>query len=245
MVESGQVLARMRNTDLEVDVTTLVGRKRTTNERILAIQGALLKRAGLPPQERNRLSGELAQLKQMLDGIDRQLELYRRKEEQLIVRSPRSGQVVTWHIGDVLLERPIQRGQVLMSIVDPDGEWHLELEVDESDIRHVVAAREGLTEEERANSEPDDGQGRVKVTFTVHTHPGREFEGHVMEIQKTTEDRGLDGNVVKVRVAVDKDQLPELRSGAGVSARIRCGRHSIGYVWFRDLIETVQRKCIL
>ena len=72
-----------------------------------------------------------------------------------------------------------------------------------------------------------------------------EFEGHVIEIQKTAEDRGLIGNAVKVRVAVNKDQLPELRSGAGASARIHCGRHAIGYVWFRELIETVQRNFVL
>jgi len=242
MVDAGQVLARMRNTDLEVDITTLAGRKRTTIERMFAIQGALLKHADLPPQERNRLSGELAQLKQTVDGIDRQLELYRRKEEQLIVRSPKSGQVVTWHVGDVLLERPVQRGQMLMSIADPDGDWNLELYVHESDIRHVVAAGEERAEEGPASGELGDSQGGVKVTFTLHTHPGRVFEGHVIETQETAEDRGPDGNLVKVRVAVNKDQLPELRSGAGAGARIHCGTHSIGYVWFRDVIEAAQQK---
>ncbi len=241
MVEAGQILARMRNTDLEVEITALEGLKTTIAEQMSAIHGTLLKHAGLPTQERDRRFGERDQLKQTADGIERQLELYRRKEEQLIVRSPRPGQVVTWHVSDLLLERPVQRGQLLMSIVDPDGEWSLELDVDESDIRHVVAAAEKRAEDGLANGELDDGLGGVKVVFTVHTHPGREFEGHVIETQKTAEDRGTDGHVVTVRVAVNKGQLPELRGGASVGARIHCGEHSIGYVWFRDLIETVQQ----
>jgi len=228
IVEADQVLVRMSNNDLELDMTTLVGQKTSTMQRRLAIQSALLKHANLPADERNRLSSELAQLKEKEESIERQLELYRRKQEQLTVRSPRPGQVVTWHVDDILQERPVQRGQVLMSIVDPDGEWFLELDVAESDIRHVIGS-----------SEPGPGS---RVFFTLHTHPGREFEGEVVEIQRTAEMRGPATGIVVVRVAVNEAELPELRSGTTVNARILCGSRSIGYVWFRDLIETVQTE---
>lgn len=230
MVEAGQVLVRMSNSDLELDITTLVGQKASAMQRRLAIQSALLKHANLPDEERNRLSSELTQLKEGEEGIERQLELYRRKREQLTVRSPRSGQVVTWHVDAMLQERPVQKGQVLMSIVDPDGEWFLELDVAESDIRHVIESAEA-------------GAGS-RVFFTLHTHPGREFEGRVVEIQRTAEMRGPAAGVVVVRVSVDEDELPELRCGTTVNARILCGSRSIGYVWFRDLIETVQSEVL-
>lgn len=230
MVEAGQVLVRMNNSDLELDMTTLVGQKTSTMQRRLAIQSALLKHANLPTEERNRLSSELAQLKDKEESIERQLELYRRKQEQLTVRSPRAGQVVTWHVDDMLQERPVQKGQVLVSIVDPDGKWLLELDVAESDIRHVLES-----------SDPSTG---LRVYFTLHTHPGREFEGRVVEIQRTAEMRGPATGVVVVRVDVNEAELPELRSGATVNARIHCGSRSIGYVWFRDLIETVQAEVL-
>lgn len=229
-VEADQVLARMSNSDLELDITTLVGQKTSTLKRRLAIQSALLKHANLPTEERNRLSSDLAQLKENEESIERQLDLYHRKKEQLTVRSPRPGQVVTWHVDDMLQERPVQKGQVLMSIVDPDGEWFLELDVAESDIRHVFES-----------GEPNP---RLKVFFTLHTHPGREFEGQVVEIQRTAESRGPATGVVAVRVAVNEAELPELRSGTTVNARILCGSRSIGYVWFRDLIETVQTEVL-
>ena len=117
-----------------------------------------------------------------------------------------------------------------MSNVDPDGEWFLELDVAESDIRHVI--------------ESDEPSSDLRVSFTLHTHPGREFAGQVVDIQSTAEMRGSGTGVVVVRVAVNEAELPELRSGTTVNARILCSSRSIGYVWFRDLIETVQTEVL-
>ena len=244
MVGAGQELVQMSNNDLELDITTLVGRKTSTTERRLAIQGTLLKHANLPPEERNRLSGELAQLEQSEASIERQLELYRRKQKQLTVRSPRPGQVVTWHVSDALQERPVQKGQILMSIIDPDGDWYVELEVAETEIRHVIAALQRQSEAKSDRDGSGDPNNALKVSFTLHSHPGREFEGHVVEIQKTAEVRGQGEGIVVVRAAVDETELPELRSGTTVNARIHCGSRPIGYIWFRNLIDTVQSEVL-
>ena len=56
--------------------------------------------------------------------------------------------------------------------------------------------------------------------------------------------RGEEGNTVLIKVAVNKDELPQLRPGASVVAKLHCGRESIGYVWFHDLIEFVQAKVL-
>jgi len=48
-----------------------------------------------------------------------------------------------------------------------------------------------------------------------------------------------------VRVAVNKDDIPpESRTGSGVSAKIDCGKRSLGYVWFHDVIEFIQSKIL-
>ena len=65
-----------------------------------------------------------------------------------------------------------------------------------------------------------------------------------MEIHRTAEVRGDQGNAVLIRVAIDKDELPELRSETSVTARIHCGRQPIGFVLFHELIETVQSKVL-
>jgi hypothetical protein len=45
-------------------------------------------------------------------------------------------------------------------------------------------------------------------------------------------------------VAIDRDSLPDLRDGAQVTARVDCGRRSLAFVLFHDLVETVQSKVL-
>jgi hypothetical protein len=47
-----------------------------------------------------------------------------------------------------------------------------------------------------------------------------------------------------VRVEIDKDTLPPLHDQTTVTAKLYCGRTSVGYAWFCDLIETVQTKVL-
>ena len=49
---------------------------------------------------------------------------------------------------------------------------------------------------------------------------------------------------VLLRVAIDKKELPELHSETTVTARVHCGRRSLGFVWFHDLIEAAQSKIL-
>ncbi|MFV1967251.1 MAG: efflux RND transporter periplasmic adaptor subunit [Pirellulaceae bacterium] len=231
LVEPGQILARLSNNRLDVEISNLIGRQRTTRERILSIQRAQLDGRQLGFEEQNRLAGELLELRQVAENLDRELALLRRKEERLIVRSEMRGQVVTWDIGGTLLGRPVQTGQLLMTIVDLRGDWELELRVPERRVGHVSQAaaesREGL-----------------KVTFMLASHPDRQFTGRVVEIHRSAEVQAEQGNTVLMKVAFDKDQLPELRSEISVTASIDCGRRPIGYVLFHELMETVQSKVL-
>ena len=66
------------------------------------------------------------------------------------------------------------------------------------------------------------------------------------DVQKIAEVRGDEGNVVLVRVAINKDDLAadEIRPGATVSAKVDCGWASVGYVWFHDAISFVQSRIL-
>src|SRR5690606_22136273 len=122
MVAPGEVLARMRNTDLEVEIATLLGRQTTLEEQLATAQRALIHQSQLSVEDQNRIAGEILETRQAIESIQRQLALYAHKQEQLVVRSDRAGQVVTWQVRDLLLSRPVQRGQVLMTLVDPAGD---------------------------------------------------------------------------------------------------------------------------
>ena len=234
IVESGAVLAELSSTDIELELASLIGRQTTIQERLAALQRAMLDtRSGsgrLTPSEENRLGGEMLELRQEAENIERELTLVRQKQQQLTIIARERGQVVTWKVEDVLLYRPVQRGQGLLALANPDGPWELELYLPERRLKHVQVGATNV--------------GAPDVTFTLASHLGQTFHGRVVEIEQAAEVRGEEGNTVLVRVAVERSELPPLHDQTTVTAKLHCGRTSLGYAWFCDLIETVQSKVL-
>jgi multidrug efflux pump subunit AcrA (membrane-fusion protein) len=232
LVAPGAVLLRLASTDLDLQLAALLGRQTTNQERLTALSRALLDNKGgaarLAPVDENRLSGEMLELRQEAVNIEHELALVRRKQEQLTILAPVRGQVVTWKVRDLLLQRPVIRGQALLKLADPGGPWELELQLPERRLAHV----------QRSSDKP------LEVSFVLSSHPGQTFRGQVAEIDRVAEFREGEGNTVLVRVAVNKDELPPLHDQTTVTAKLHCGRASLGYAWFCDLIETVESKVL-
>jgi len=234
IVESGAVLAELTSTDLDLELAALIGRQTTNHERLAALERAMLDTKGgaarLSPADENRLAGEQLEYRQEAQNIQRELVLVRDKQQKLTITAPQRGQVVTWKVRDLLLQRPVVRGQGLLTLANPDGPWELELHLPERRLKHLQTAAENVRQK----------GGTPQATFVLSSHPGQTFRGRVVEIEQTAEVRGDEGNTVLVRVAVEKAELPPLHDQTTVTAKINCGRTSLGYAWFCDLIETVQ-----
>lgn len=114
-VKYRQKLAQLRNTDLDVKITDTNGQIATSQERILSINRILLDDK-LPPADRAKLDGERAEVKERLAGLQRQLKLLMEKKDQLTILSPIDGIIASWKPEETLLNRPVQRGQLLLSI---------------------------------------------------------------------------------------------------------------------------------
>ncbi len=235
-VEQDAILAVLKNTDLESEIAGIINQLATVNQQIKSIQRTLLNNPRLSPVEQNQLDGEFLELKQEESHLETQLQLYRQKEEQLTVRSDMAGEVVTWKVEESLMRRPVQTGQVLMRLANPEGDWELELYMPLRRMGHVAEARREL---EAAQS--DDN---LQVTFVLTSHPGMEFTGQVTHIDRVAQVRDEHGNSVLLRVAIDKHDLPELRNGTTVMAKVNCGERPIGYVWFHDLWETIETRVL-
>jgi multidrug efflux pump subunit AcrA (membrane-fusion protein) len=240
-VQAQQPLMQLSSHDLEEELTTLLGEQSTVSEQQSATQRALLDNrnnggARLSTADENRLNAELLELNQRLRNIERELTLFREKQKQLQVLAPTAGHVVTWKVEQLLLHRPVERGQALLSLADPAGPWELELYVPERRLKHLAAARQLPVG--TAQREP------LEVTFTLASHPGQTFVGKVVEVEQTAQVRGEEGNTILVRVQVDKSQLPELHDQVTVTGKLYCGERPLGFVWFVDLLETVQTKVL-
>jgi hypothetical protein len=91
-------------------------------------------------------------------------------------------------------------------------------------------------------TEPEDDH--VRVSYILATEPGTTRYGTVKEIETSAEVRGDEGVTVLIKVAINKEELPDLRPGASVTAKINCGRRSLGYVILDDLISFIQTRII-
>lgn len=230
LVQLGQPLAQMKNSDLELAIDQINGQ--------IAIQEAE-RTSNLQLQNRNDLSQfELVEVNnnitlatKTIEYLRRELEIRLEERRLLTVTSPATGRVVNWNAKQNLMHRPVTRGQNLMTIVNPNTQWLIELEMPERRLGH-------LTEAMRISEQP------LKVTFALLSNPGTEYTGVVLDIDEQLDVHSDEGNTALVRVQFPNEAIdPQLlRAETRVNAKVICGKRSTGFVIFHEMIETVQSK---
>jgi len=235
-VKEGQLLATLRNTDLEVALTDVLGRKASSEEQLVSTRRALLEDKKISADEKTRLAGRAAQLQREIESLEQQRRLYDTKKRDLEVRSPIDGVIVTWQVRDRLMLRPVEKGQSLLSVADKTGPWELEVHMPDDRLGHV----------NRAAAEARTAGRELVVDYILATDPGTRHRGTVKEIHEQAEVRGEQGNTVLVRVTIDpgRHEKEELGAGASVTARIACGKRSLGYVWLHDVLAFIQSQVL-
>ncbi len=229
-VAEGQILTELENKELEGKISETKGQLLATGETLSAAIRSLNNESKL--QEQDRLRGDIGAQRATQQALRAQLDLLKEKQAQLKVRSPINGEVTTWHVRDQLFRRPVQRGQVLLNVADPAGEWELEIRMAENRMGFITDAQNEFGKD-------------LVVEYILATDPGQKHYGKVKEIQKIAEVHGEEGNTVLIRVAMDKEDVKQfLRQGSDVTAKVNCGTASIGYVWLHDVISFVQSKIL-
>lgn len=232
-VQADQELLRLRNSELDLRLHKAVGDLAETGKNIATFQNILVQ-PGLDQDKRTQVGGELEAALKRRESLERQIAILREQEERLTVRAPVTGQVITWDLHRELLGRTVEPGQVLMEIADPTGNWELEVLMPDDRMGHVATAARELAEE-----------GNLSVRYHLATDPGVERQGLVQEMHLSAEVRGEQGNTVLMKVDIDRSTLPEqLRPGATVRARVYCGRRSLGFVLFHDLVAFIQSRVL-
>src|SRR2546423_14803375 len=83
------------------------------------------------------------------------------------------GRVLTWDVGHQLLARPVERGEVLVTVADLAADWQLDLDVPDDQIGHVAAARQTM--------QPD-----LAVRFRLHSQDNPHM-GHIRDVSTTAD----------------------------------------------------------
>jgi len=222
------------------------GRLDSSREQLRSVERSLLDRQ-IPKDEHVRLEGQKKQLQKETASLELQRQLYERKRRDLEVRSPLDGRVVTWQVHDRLYLRPVEKGQVLLTVADKAAGWELELHVPDDRLGHVnraavEAARAGRDLEVEYVLATDPGTRHRGTVKTYEDERGRHFDIH-----EQAEVRGEQGNTALVRVNLaepDRHAVEELSAGASVTARIACGRRPLGYVWFHDVLAFIRTQIL-
>jgi hypothetical protein len=218
---------------LELQQRRVEGERQTAQKRLEALAaGRLGKRFTTDEelQEYRRLTAEEAEVKAELAGLAEQQKILEQQAAQLTVKSPIAGEVLTWDVANLLMARPVARGQSLLTIAEVSGPWVLELQLPDEQAGHVLVAYQAAQAEKQ----------QVPVEYMLATRPGEKLQGHIQAIAQSTEADRDNRPSVRVTIALDDKQLPELRPGATTVAMIDCGQHPLGYVWLHDLIDTVR-----
>jgi multidrug efflux pump subunit AcrA (membrane-fusion protein) len=237
-VGADAVLLTIHSPDLDFELTRIEGEIQTAEKRQTSINTARFK---ADETERRRLTLEEEETKEQLAGLAKQLDELKKQRQALVVTSPLAGQVLTWDVEQTLDDRPVRKGQLLLSIgnVAADAKWELELQVPDDRISYVNDA---------ARDRPivDGKKVPLVVEFVSASAPHTTHQATVRETARRSEGPADGEAVVLVTADIGKQELPpdELRPGAAVVAKVHCGRTSLARSWLLDLIHVIRTEVL-
>jgi multidrug efflux pump subunit AcrA (membrane-fusion protein) len=229
-VERGELLLQLENKELH---QKLEAARNELNEKLKLQRGLKAQLAeavtAATREDAIRLRGKLSQTEIEIEGVTKQIELLKEQEESLAIRSPMSGIVATFQIDQLLSNRPVRRGELLLEVMNDSGDWRLELEVPEKRLGHI------LTAQERFNTQ------NLDVEFRLATAPETTFDAKLESSATRSVVSEKEGTVIEMFASLASQQMPNRRIGAEATAKINCGKRSLGYVLFGDVIEFLRK----
>jgi multidrug efflux pump subunit AcrA (membrane-fusion protein) len=227
-VQAGEPLLKLRNLNLEVQLRQVEGDLNSAMESAAAYSKQLIGSGPpLSPQERTKLEAELASVKVKLDSLERQLALLQEREEHLTVRSPIAGKVISWDVKKALQNRPVETGQVLMTVAAADTEYEVELYMPERKMKHLTNARSKVK---------GNGSGDLEVAFILMSDPGVTHTGTLLRVHGAAEPSEEHGNMVRLHVRPD-DEIQNPWPGATLTADVHCGKAPLLWNWLHEAWE--------
>ncbi len=229
-VIAGQPLVKLKNPEIQIQLTELQGQYSASLAELGTVNGQLASyESRLEPSERNALLGQRSELVVKLQTLKEKLALQEERAAQLIVRAPIAGIVTSWDVQKTLASRPIMTGQILMEIADVSKPFTLELELPEK--------REGHLDDYIKQEEVE----KLEVSYILFSDPDAPLTAELLvkNISKRAEPNEEHGGIIKMHADPNLDELKNLqpRPGTKMVAKVYCGRASSGFVFFHEVYE--------
>lgn len=229
-VQAGDLLLRLENPELDFKILEVQGMIESTKlqREILIERESSLLMANQPRGSEARLNN-LDLLQSQLRNFEDQLKLLQEKRSLLDIKSPITGTVITPQPKRRLTNLPVSANLAVLEIVDYQSPWELDVKIPQHKIGYVAQA---------IKNQPDQP---LKVEFRLGTDPNLVLEGILLRVSDRAVPSQSGGTEYRAWVQADAEQFAklkdELRTGAGVTAKIHCGKRSLGFVWFYQIID--------
>ena len=230
-VTVGTPLIRLRNIELDKEIT-LTQRQLDTLESELARVRFGLSQGNSDERRGDSSMDDAAQEELLTKQMASQRELMKlleQKKEMLDVTAPLVGSVIT-RDPQRLRGNYLQPSQKILTISKLDGPWELEVKVPQHKIGYIDYAS--------SEAEKDDQDARLPVTCTVAFNPNASLDGELVRISDRTfpDDQGVPHYRGVVRV-LSMHKLEKPRPGGGVTAKVNCGKCSLGFYCFYQVYD--------
>ncbi|MCG6157861.1 efflux RND transporter periplasmic adaptor subunit [Rubinisphaera margarita] len=226
-VASGEVVLRITSPELQRRVSEVEGEIATVSEQIRSLRNT---RSGLERTSNEERTVDLdvgirlAELTARLAGFQAEKQLLNSRLESLEVRSPIEGEVLTWDASRILKDRPVERGQLLLTVGDPEGSWEGIVHIRDVDLQF---ARQNLAEE-----------GSVHLSAAANAQ--LKWTGQSVQLAGVVETDPSGRASAPASIAVSDVDPDQVRPGMRIEARFDCGTAPLFFVLFRGPIETLR-----
>lgn len=219
------------NSTVAIDQPLLVIESRTLEKELIEVEGEI---AEVQQQLRNyalteidgevddvldaetRRASEVARLQIRLDALQSRLAFFEERQSKQNIMAPLAGVVITPDLRRRLVDRPINRGDLLMSIAQTSGEWQIKLQIPENRVQFIESAI--------AKNAPEP----LTVEFRLTSDSSRTWQGTLESLNYRGDIGDADKeDSVTVTVSIDEQELgTSLRLGSRVLGKIACGERN-------------------
>ena len=237
-VNSGEALIKLQDSRSLIELQRLAGELLSLERQLEAIDASRLSldRNNTSTDEILRLTSEHERLALEVKSTKAMIQLVEAERALLTVRSPLDGLVSTWQVDQLLENRPVQRGQQLLSVVDTKSGWKIELETPDD--------RLGIIRDAQVASD-----GKLVVKYQLASEPNLIRQGTLSQLSSTIEQPKEENGRPFALAEVEAKELNEITDasevslvGVSVTAEVHCGKKSLAEVALYDVWRFLKTK---
>ncbi len=238
MVSKGDLLIQLQDSHSLLELQRLEGELLSLERQLEAIAASRLSldRNITSVDEMLRLTSEQERIALEVKSTKAMIELVETERSLLTVRSPLDGIVSTWQVEQLLENRPVQRGQQLMSVVDSKAGWKIELETPDD---RLGVLREALVADKE----------KLVVEYQLESESGLVRQGALSKLSSVVEQPEEESRRPYALAEIETGELDELANasniplvGVSVTAKVHCGKKSFAEVALYDVCRYLRTK---